>query len=190
MRVQNFGAPNTELLYLNDSLLAITCKVTEFLSFSTIVPPTTGCGCMGKNTLRADIARQYFATGEDDSGSARTMALYKQNLSSPYYSAYDLTERWPDLRNCDIQGRLCRGTTSCLSELRNNGGLLVLERSDPLEKGGGSILVNTDRPPSTISSRSAPTPCGSAHPAQDLLVQYLQLPSRACGSPSGNGVDQ
>lgn len=125
----NFDAPNSRLFYLSDTLLAITGKVTGFYLFDYHAA-THQLRLHGEKYFTRRHCTTIFRDREERFWIGTDNGLYKQNLSSPYYNAYDLTERWPDLRNCDIRAIYAQHDKLFVG-LRNKGGLLMLDRSNP-----------------------------------------------------------
>ncbi|MBS1602686.1 MAG: hypothetical protein JST42_08455, partial [Bacteroidetes bacterium] len=123
---------NSRLIYLNDTLLALTGKVSGFYLFDYHAA-SHQLKQRGAKLFAGKHCTTVFLDRDGRLWVGTNNGLYKQNLYSPFYNAYDLAERWPDLRNCDIRAiytihnRLFVG-------LRNNGGLLELDRTD-LSKG-------------------------------------------------------
>lgn len=125
----DLGVPNSRLFYLSDSLLAITCKVAGFYLFDYHAA-THQLRVHGEKYFGSRHCTAIFRDREGRFWIGTDNGLYKQNLSSPYYNAYDLTEQWPDLRNCDIRTIYTQHDKLFIG-LRNKGGLVMLDRSSP-----------------------------------------------------------
>ena len=122
---------NSRLFYLNDSLLAVTGKVSGFYLFDYHAA-THQLRLHGEKYFTRRHCTTVFRDREGRFWIGTNNGLYKQNLSSPFYNVYDLAERWPDLRNCDIRAVYTQHNKLFIG-LRNKGGLLMLDKSDPAE---------------------------------------------------------
>lgn len=122
----DFDRVNSKLFYLNDSLLAITCAVSGFYLFDyhTVSHQLSLHGGKyfdGRHCTAVFLDRERrFWVGTNN-------GLYKQNLTNPFYHAYDLADQSPDLRNCEIRAILNRGNKLFVG-FRNRGGLMILDK--------------------------------------------------------------
>ncbi len=122
----DFDNQSSKLFYLNDSLLAITCKVSGFYLLDYHV---------GSHQLRLHGGKYFdgshcntvFLDREKRFWVGTNNGLYKQNLSNPFYHVYDLGEQSPDLRNCDMRAILNWGDKLFVG-FQNNGGLVILNK--------------------------------------------------------------
>ena len=120
---------NSRLIYISDSLLALTGKVSGFYLFDYSAA-TQQLRLHGKKYFPQRHCRTVFRDRDGRFWIGTDNGLYKQNLSSPFYNAYDLAEQWPDLHNCDIRAIYTRQDQLFIG-LRNKGGLLMLDQSHP-----------------------------------------------------------
>jgi hypothetical protein len=120
---------NSRLFYLSDSLVAVTGKVSGFYLFDYHAADDR-LSLHGGKYFASKHCTTVFRDRDGRLWIGTNNGLYKQNLSSPYYNAYDLTQQWPDLANCYIRAIYCRHDKLFIG-LRNNGGLVVLDRSRP-----------------------------------------------------------
>ncbi|HTI12591.1 MAG TPA: histidine kinase, partial [Puia sp.] len=118
---------NSRLFFLSDSLLALTGKVSGFYLFDYYAGAHQ-LRLHGEKYFTRRHCRAVFRDREGRYWIGTDNGLYKQNLSSPYYNAYDLAEQWPDLRNCDIRA-IYTSHDKLFVGLRNKGGLLMLDKS-------------------------------------------------------------
>ena len=123
----DIDAYHSRLFYLSDSLLALTGKVSGFYLFDYHAV-THQLKLHGEKYFAGRHCTTVFRDRDGRFWIGTDNGLYKQNLSSPYYNAYDLTEQWPDLRNCDIRAIYAQHGKLYIG-LRNKGGLVMLDRS-------------------------------------------------------------
>jgi two-component sensor histidine kinase len=117
---------NSKLFYLNDSLLAITCAVSGFYLFD-YHSASHQLSLHGGKYFDGRHCTSIFLDREKRFWVGTNNGLYKQNLTNPFYHAYDLADQLPDLRNCDIRAILIRGNKLFVG-FRNRGGLIILDK--------------------------------------------------------------
>jgi len=122
----DFDNISSKLYYLNDSLLAITCKISGFYLFDYHVR-SHQLTLHGGKYFDGRHCNAVFLDREKRFWVGTNNGLYKQNLTNPFYHVYDLDEQAPDLRNRNIRAVLNWGDKLFVG-FQNNGGLMILNR--------------------------------------------------------------
>ncbi len=116
----------SKLSYLNDSLLAFTCKNNGFylLHYNRKTKQLTGDG---KKYFDRDVCTSVFKDREGRLWIGTADGIYKQNLHNSFFSVTDLSEQSPALLDHEIKSIYIEGD-SIFVGLQNDGGLLVLDK--------------------------------------------------------------
>ncbi len=116
----------SKLTYLNDSLLAITCKNNGFylLHYNKGTKQLTGDS---KKYFERDVCTSVFKDREGRLWIGTADGIYKQNLHNSFFSVNDLSEQSPGLLDHEIKSIYIEGD-SIFAGLQNEGGLLVLDK--------------------------------------------------------------
>ncbi len=129
--VANLGW-TSKLSYLNDSILALTCKNNGFylLHYDKRIKQLTGDG---KKYFDRDVCTSVFNDREGRLWIGTADGIYKQNLHNSFFSVTDLSEQSPDLLDHEIKCIYVEGD-SIFTGLQNEGGLLVLDKKTGMIK--------------------------------------------------------
>jgi hypothetical protein len=122
----DFDNTSSKIFYINDSLLAITCKVNGFYLCDYHVG-SQQLTLHGGKYFDGRHCNMVFLDREKRFWVGTNNGLYKQNLSNPFYHVYDIEEQSPDLRNCNIRAILNSGDKLFVG-FQNNGGLVILNK--------------------------------------------------------------
>jgi ligand-binding sensor domain-containing protein/putative methionine-R-sulfoxide reductase with GAF domain len=122
----------SQLDYINDSLICITCRTTGFylLHYNA---RTKELSCDGRKYFKGIFCTTVY---KDQSGRlwiGTAEGLFKQNLRSTFFSMTDLSLQVPSLQEHAVRSIYADSTTVFLGLLRD-GGLLLLE------KGTGKVI--------------------------------------------------
>jgi len=117
---------SSSLNYINDSLLALTCKNSGFYLLH-YDPRTKQVYCDGKKYFEGSVCTVVFKDQEGRLWVGTADGLYKQNLRNSFFSVLDLSAQpaFPpdhEIRNIYIDG------TTIYTGLQAEGGLLVLDK--------------------------------------------------------------
>ena len=136
----------SKLSYLNDSLLAITCKNNGFylLHYNKRTKQLTG---NGKKYFEKDVCTSVFKDREGRLWIGTADGIYKQNLHNSFFSVTDLSEQSPGLLDHEIKCIYVEGD-SIFAGLQNEGGLLILNKKT------GSIKRQLRFTPAKVFSNS------------------------------------
>ena len=136
----------SKLSYLNDSLLAITCKNNGFylLHYNKRTKQITGNGI---KYFEKDVCTSVFKDREGRLWIGTADGIYKQNLHNSFFSVTDLSEQSPGLLDHEIKSIYIEGD-SIFVGLQNEGGLLVLDKKT------GNIKRQLQFTPTKIFSNS------------------------------------
>ncbi len=136
----------SKLSYLNDSLLAITCKNNGFylLHYNKRTKQLTGDG---KKYFVRDVCTSVFKDREGRMWIGTADGIYKQNLHNSFFTVTDLSEQSPGLLDHEIKSIYIEGD-SIFVGLQNDGGLLVLD------KKSGNIKRQLKFTPENVFSNS------------------------------------
>jgi ligand-binding sensor domain-containing protein/putative methionine-R-sulfoxide reductase with GAF domain len=116
----------SKLTYINDSLLAITCKNNGFylLHYDSHTMKLSG---NGKKYFNRNVCTSVFKDREGRWWVGSTDGIYKQNLHNSFFSVTDLSEQSPKMLDHEIRSIYIDGD-SIYAGLWNEGGLLVLDK--------------------------------------------------------------
>jgi ligand-binding sensor domain-containing protein/two-component sensor histidine kinase len=126
--------PNlSSLIFLNDSLVALTGKTSGFYLFR-YQPKTHRLSLQGEKYFDGIHCSSVFIDREGRYWVGTSNGLYKQNLTNPMYHDYDVAGRLPDLRNCELRVIFTSRDRIFLG-FKNQGGLLMQNKfSHQLER--------------------------------------------------------
>lgn len=111
---------------LRDTLFAITALNGFYLlRYDAVNHRLTP---MGQKLFSGRHCTAIFLDKENRFWIGATNGLYKQNLTSPSYEAYDLAATWPDLARYEIRGIMGQDDRLFIS-LRGGGGLLMMDKT-------------------------------------------------------------
>ncbi len=116
----------SKLTYINDSLIAITCKNNGFylLHYDARTRKLAG---NGKKYFDRNVCTAVFNDREGRLWIGTTDGIFKQNLRNSFFSVTDLSEQSPGLLDHEIRSIYVEGD-SIFAGLMNDGGLLVLDK--------------------------------------------------------------
>ncbi len=121
----NLG-PASRFIYLNDTTIAVTAKVTGFYIFH-LDPVTQRLHLRGEKHFEKRFCNIIFCDREGRLWIGTNDGLYKKNLANPFFSSIDLAAEQPQLRNADVRCVYNQGDDLYVG-LRNKGGLLLLNK--------------------------------------------------------------
>ncbi len=115
----------SRLFYINDSLLAITCRNNGFYLFK--LTRNQQLICDGKKYFSKDVCTTVFKDKEGRFWVGTTDGLYKQNLHNAFFSVTDLSQQSASLINHNIKCIYIE-KNSIFAGLQNEGGTLILDK--------------------------------------------------------------
>jgi ligand-binding sensor domain-containing protein len=123
--VKEIDEADSKIIMLTDSLIAITGSVggLNVLFYQPDRHEISLCA----RYLEGKFCSTAFRDREGRLWVGTNQGLYKENLSSPFFTAYDLSADAPDLRDCNIR-TIWSDSANLFVGLRNKGGVLVLDR--------------------------------------------------------------
>jgi len=124
---------NTSLFLLGDSLLALTGKTSGFFLLDEHHVSDNRSAAQrlrspGKKYFDGKECHTIFRDREGRLWVGTNEGLYKENLSSPFFTAYDLSEQLSDLGAADIR-TIWSDTADLYIGLRNQAGILILDKT-------------------------------------------------------------
>jgi ligand-binding sensor domain-containing protein len=124
---------NTSLFVLGDSLLALTGRTSGFflldehhVSENRHAPQQPAS--RGKKYFDGKECHSIFRDREGRIWVGTNEGLYKENLSNPFFTAYDLSKQLPDLGAADIR-KIWSDPANLYIGLRNKAGILILDKT-------------------------------------------------------------
>jgi two-component sensor histidine kinase len=144
--------------FINDSSIALTAKTGGFYLL-TYKGDDKGFYCTGKKYFSSRYCSSIFSDKDGRLWIGTDIGLYEQNLRNPFFPTSDISLQLPSVSTTSIQSILAKNNFIYLG-LRNNGGLLVLDKTTKnirrqinFEKygvGNGSILFILDYATDTL----------------------------------------
>jgi hypothetical protein len=115
----------SKIFYLRDTLIAITGRWSGFYLLR-YDPAVRRLSLRGQKSFAGRHCTAIFLDRENRFWVGATNGLYKQNLSSPSYDAYDLAAAWPDLVNYELRAITGQGGRLFMS-FRSDGGMVMMD---------------------------------------------------------------
>lgn len=118
---------SSDLFYLSDSLLALTSRSGGFYLLEWHAAAHR-LSCAGKKYFDGKRCTAICRDREGRLWVGTTDGLYKENLSSPFFTAYDLADQQPELKHFAIRA-VFGNRDKLIIGLRNKGGILLLDKA-------------------------------------------------------------